>query len=102
MVVIRLFCNAGMSTSLLVTKMKKAAEEQGIEVDIVAFGANEAKHEMPGADVALIGPQIAYRQKEFKALGAELGVPVTVIPSVDYGMVNGAKVLALALSLVEK
>ena len=102
MITIRLFCNAGMSTSLLVTKMKKAAEERGVEVDIVAYSANEAKQRMPEADVALIGPQIAYRQKEFKAMGAELGVPVEVIPAVDYGMVNGPKVLDLARSLAGK
>ena len=33
---IMLVCSAGMSTSLLVTKMQKAAEEQGIDTDIFA------------------------------------------------------------------
>ena len=33
---ILLCCSAGMSTSLLVTKMKKEAENQGIEVEIDA------------------------------------------------------------------
>ena len=31
---IRLFCAAGMSTSLLVNKMKEAAKEKGIDADI--------------------------------------------------------------------
>lgn len=102
MIKIRLFCNAGMSTSLLVTKMRQAAEEMGVETDIVAYSANEANQRMTEADVALIGPQIAYRKKEFQELGAGLGVPVEVIPSVDYGMVNGKKVLELALKLAGK
>ena len=43
MVNIMLCCAAGMSTSLLVEKMKKEAEKQGIEANIWAVGANEAK-----------------------------------------------------------
>ena len=37
MVIIRLFCAAGMSTSLLVNKMKEAAKNKEIDVDIEAF-----------------------------------------------------------------
>lgn len=100
MVVIRLFCNAGMSTSLLVSRMRTSAEERGIEADIVAYATNEAGKRMSEADVALIGPQISYRRKEFQELAEACGVPFEVIPSVDYGMVNGERVLDLALGLV--
>jgi hypothetical protein len=37
MLTIRLFCAAGMSTSLLVSKMIEAAEAVGTEVDIIAY-----------------------------------------------------------------
>ena len=37
---IMLVCSAGMSTSLLVTKMQKAAEEKGMEADIFAVSAS--------------------------------------------------------------
>ncbi len=39
---IMLVCSAGMSTSLLVTKMEKAAEAKGIDADIFAVSASEA------------------------------------------------------------
>ncbi len=39
---IMLVCSAGMSTSLLVTKMQKAAEDRGMEADIFAVSASEA------------------------------------------------------------
>ena len=39
---IMLVCAAGMSTSLMVTKMQKAAEAKGIEADIFAVSASEA------------------------------------------------------------
>ena len=37
---IRLFCAAGMSTSLLVTKMREAAKAMGMEADSEAAGEN--------------------------------------------------------------
>ena len=39
MIKILLACNAGMSTSLLVENMKKAAQEKGLEIEIKAVGA---------------------------------------------------------------
>lgn len=102
MVTIRLFCNAGMSTSLLVSKMRKAAEDRGLDVDIIAYGASEIAREAEGADVALLGPQIAYRKAEAQKICGALGVPVDVIPAMDYGMVNGEKVLDFALRLAGK
>lgn len=102
MVNIRLFCNAGMSTSLLVSKMRQAAEAEGIEADIVAYGATEVSHRIDEADVALLGPQIAYRKAELGKIAADHGVPLEVIPAMDYGMVNGKKVLELALKLAGK
>ncbi len=39
---IMLVCAAGMSTSLMVQKMKKSAESKNIEADIFAVSADEA------------------------------------------------------------
>ena len=38
---IMLVCNAGMSTSMLVTKMEKAAASQGVEAKIFAVPVSE-------------------------------------------------------------
>ena len=40
---ILLACNAGMSTSLLVTRMQNAAQKEGIEAEISAVGVTEAE-----------------------------------------------------------
>ena len=39
---IMLVCSAGMSTSLLVSKMQKSAKEKGLDAEIFANSANEA------------------------------------------------------------
>lgn len=100
MLKIRLFCAAGMSTSLLVRKMEEAAQAQGLEVDIVAYPVGELDQHLDGIDCALLGPQVGYMKKNAQAKCAAKGVPCDVIPMADYGMVNGKNVLAFALKLI--
>ena len=101
MIVIRLFCNQGMSTSILVNKMKDAAKTQGIDADIAAFPANEMADRLEGVDCALLGPQVGYMKTKLNEICVSKGVPMDVIPMVDYGMCNGEKVLAFAKTLAE-
>ena len=87
-----LFCAAGMSTSLLVSKMRKAAEDAGLEYEINAHPLSEADVYGPDADIILLGPQVKYKLKETQDKFA--GKPVEAINMQDYGMMNGAKVIA--------
>lgn len=102
MVRIKLFCASGMSTSVLVNKMKDAAKAKGVEAEIAAFPESQMDKHLETMDVALLGPQVGYRLSNAKALCDPKGIPVEVIPMVDYGMMNGAKVLDLALGLIKK
>ena len=97
---ILLCCAAGMSTSLLVTKMQKAAADQGIECKIWAESADQAKSQMDTADVVLLGPQVRYLLGQFKKLGEDKGIPVDAIDPVHYGICNGPEVLKSALALI--
>lgn len=89
---IRLFCAAGMSTSLMVNKMKEAAEAKGLEADIAATAEANMEAETDGIDVALLGPQIRYKLNDAKKICEPKNVPVDVIPMADYGTMNGKKV----------
>lgn len=62
---ILLACSSGMSTSLLVNKMKEAAKEQSVEEEIWAVGQAEVETEMPKADVVLFGPQMRFLKTKF-------------------------------------
>ena len=100
MLKIRLFCAGGMSTSLLVTKMRAAAEEAGVEADIEAHGVGGITRRIDGSlDCVLLGPQIGYQKAQVKKVCDQFGVPCEVIPMTDYGMVNGKNVFALAQKL---
>ncbi|HYF94885.1 MAG TPA: PTS sugar transporter subunit IIB [Symbiobacteriaceae bacterium] len=97
---ILLCCSAGMSTSLLVEKMKKAALERQLEVTIEAIPVVEFETRITEADVVLIGPQVKYRWAQFKQVADAKGKPIEVIDMMAYGMVNGPKVLDQALALM--
>ena len=95
---ILLVCTAGMSTSMLVNKMKKAAEESGIEANIEAKSLAEAKKQIAEADIVLLGPQIRYELKNVQKIAGD--TPVEAIDMMDYGMMNGKKVLEHALEVI--
>ncbi|EAE5050884.1 PTS sugar transporter subunit IIB, partial [Listeria monocytogenes] len=63
---IMLVCSAGMSTSLLVTKMEKAAAEQGLEAKIFAVAEAEAANHLDEIDVLLLGPQVRFLEGNMK------------------------------------
>ncbi|EHD19472.1 MULTISPECIES: PTS sugar transporter subunit IIB [Brenneria] len=97
---ILLCCAAGMSTSMLVQRMEKAAREKAIAVEIKAVGFDEVNEIISEYDCCLLGPQIKYKLAEFKAIADEQNKPVAVINTIDYGMMNGEKVLSAALAMI--
>lgn len=87
-----LVCNMGMSTSLMVNKMRAAAKAEGYECEVNAYALQKAEKEIAAADIILVGPQIAFELPKIKAK-----FPDKIIESIamqDYGRMDGAKVLA--------
>lgn len=102
MINIKLFCAAGMSTSMLVAKMRESALVQGIEAEIKAYPIAKLDSELPSASVALLGPQVQYLFQNAKKTAASLNIPIGMIPMKDYGRVNGEAVLNYALLLLNQ
>lgn len=96
-----LCCAAGMSTSMLVQRMKEAAQKKGVEVSIKAVPVSEFKENLAEADIILLGPQVKYEQAKLQAQAEPLGKKVAVIDMMDYGMMKGDVVLDKALKLLE-
>lgn len=89
---ILLVCSAGMSTSLLVNKMKAAAKEKGIEINIEALPVSECSSVIDKADIVLLGPQVRFQKPQVDAL-VNGRIPVEVIDMRLYGTMNGKAVL---------
>lgn len=92
-----LVCSLGMSTSMLVEKMRESAKQTDVEVNIKAISENDL-HSKMDIDIAMLGPQISHLEDSIKE---KLTVPVVTIDMTDYGMMDGEKVLNRALKEIE-
>ena len=97
---IMLCCAAGMSTSMLVQKMRAEAEKRALAVEINAYPVAEIESMLPQADVVLLGPQVQFELSRLRELSAPLGKPVGVIDMMDYGTMRGDRVLDKAIELM--
>lgn len=86
-----LLCNMGMSTSLMVNRMKEAAKKTGYECEIAAYALQQADEIIPTADMLLVGPQISFELPRLKA--AYPDKIIEAIEMMDYGKMDGDKVL---------
>lgn len=98
-----LCCSAGMSTSLVVEKMQDAAKEKGINAEIKAVPVSsvenlDSSHKI---DILLLGPQVKFKLNELKEVYKDQNTLVDVINMMDYGMINGEKILTDALKAYE-
>ena len=65
---IMLACCAGMSTSLVVSKMQDEAAKQGKDYKIWAVEQGQIEDELGNFDVLLLGPQDVYKRQAFHAV----------------------------------
>lgn len=96
---ILLVCSAGMSTSLLVTKMQEEAKNRGLESNIWAVSEAEAGANWENADVLLLGPQVRFLESKMQTM-VDGKIPVAVIDMRAYGMMDGKSVLDQAVTLI--
>lgn len=102
MIRIGLFCAGGMSTSMLVKKIRQAAESKGIEVEANAYADGMLETKVKELDVAFLAPQVFYQLDKAKGFCSEANIEVEMISTIDYGMMNGEKILNRAIELSAK
>lgn len=98
---ILLACAMGMSTSLLVTKMKEAAKKRDEKYQIWATDVDSIEDEEE-FDIVLLGPQVSHRLREAKEEINNPKIPVLVIDKMDYGSCNGEAVLNFAENALKR
>ena len=93
-----LFCAGGMSTSLLVNKMREAAVAYGKDYSIDAYGLSSVDKYGPDADCILLGPQVRYALKQLQEKFP--GKPIDGIDMRVYGMMDGKGAVDIARKLM--
>lgn len=92
---ILLVCAGGMSTGILMNKLKAYWAEKGEDHTIDAVGLSEYKDVYQNYDIIMTGPQVSYRLKEIQSVG----LPCEGIPSFDYAVGNCDNIMKLANKL---
>lgn len=94
---ITLVCMGGFSTGMLVKRMREDAVKHALDVEINATSESNFKNFADKTDVLLIGPQVSFIEGTMKSRYPNL--KIAVINAVDYGSMNGGKVLEFARNL---
>ena len=89
---ILLICFSGMSTGILSLKMRQAAKAMGIELEVKAAALTELEANLSHMEAVLVGPQLKYAMPEIEAC-VQGRIPVMLISPVDYGVMDGEKIL---------
>ena len=90
-----LFCSAGMSTSLVASRMQAVADDHNLPIEVKAFSDSKLDIivEQYHPDVILLGPQVKYKFNATRDKYEPQGIPVEVMNLDDYGNVNGERIL---------
>ncbi|MCR5668421.1 MAG: PTS sugar transporter subunit IIB [Lachnospiraceae bacterium] len=88
---ILLVCAGGMSTGLLMKKMKDYWADQGEELDINAVGLAEYQDVYQDYECVLVGPQVRYKLEDIRN---DTGLPTDVVNSLDYAIANCPNIMA--------
>lgn len=99
---IALVCENGASTGMVVRKMQAAAEKKGIEAEIKAYPFTQLENFIDEKDVILFGPQLAYKLTQAKKTFEKYADKMETISPVDFGMMNGEKILSDAIKIADK
>lgn len=98
-----LFCDNGMSTSMMAQRMQDVADSHNLPIECKAFSYKIIQDiiEKNTLDCILIGPQTKFLFDEInKKYGDK--TPVIVIDPTDYGMMDAEKVLKKAIVQMKK
>lgn len=88
---ILLCCAGGLSSSVVMKKIRKYAEEIGEEVIIDAVGVGEVAGKAENYDVVLTAPQVRNR---FNSIKEDAGtIPVAAMNPQDYAIGNAANIV---------
>lgn len=100
-----LVCAAGMSSSMLEEKIRKAAAAVGRDMELKAIDSMRITlwdFEKDHMDVVLVAPQVRFKKRSIAEKAEPQGTVVQDIDTVAYGMMDGEKIFAQVLEAIKK
>lgn len=99
MINVLLICSQGASTAIMCDRIREAAKENNVEMDVNAVAMAVSNDYLSNADVILLGPQVRYLKSKVIAAAGEK--PVDTIDMTTYGMMDGKKVYEQIMEMIK-
>lgn len=95
-------CSQGMSSMIAVNALKKEAEKDGVDIEVLAVSTQAFEEEVKdGYDVAMVAPQIRHRFEYLKEFADQANVPCEIIQPQAYSPLGGSKLLKQVEEIVK-
>ncbi|MGL5254108.1 MAG: PTS sugar transporter subunit IIB [Brevinema sp.] len=95
-----LCCSAGMSTTLIVSRIKKYAEEVDPAMDVIEMSLSDIESSPHDCVTAyVLAPQLRCQQKKIEERTHK---PVYVIPAEDYSLVHIQNIFPAILKMINE
>lgn len=95
---ILLVCAGGLSSSIVMKKIRKYGEEKGEDIQIDAVGVTECEEAAKNDyDCVLTAPQVRNRFNELKG---KVSIPIEAMPPQDYAIGNAENIVKLAKKII--
>lgn len=98
---VMLCCGAGFSSGLLAQKSRQYIKKNGLNMTVDARSESQVSGYLNQIDVLMLGPHYANELEQFKEMCKDRPIAVSVIPNEIYGMVDGEKLVKLAIELAK-
>jgi len=98
-----LVCAAGMSSSMLEDKIRKAATAAGRNMELKAIDSTRMSlwdFEKDHMDIILVAPQVRFKKRSIAEKAEPLGIVVQDIDTVAYGMMDGEKIFTQVMEAI--
>lgn len=96
-----LVCSNGISSSLVVSRMRKYIEEQKISMLVNADNEDNLPYIYKKYDVILIAPQLAHHYQTITSDYLGTGKTIAMMPQRAYGIADGAELVRFSQSLYD-
>jgi PTS system cellobiose-specific IIB component len=95
-------CAGGMSSSLVETHIRQAAEAAGVPLELRSMSVFELEHmefgSAPTLHAVLVAPQVRFLRRSLERRLQPLGIAVLPIEPMDFGMADGEAILGRLLA----
>lgn len=93
MMKVLLVCGSGASSGFMATNMRKYAEKQNLDMEIIARSESEIENYIDEIDVLMVGPHLAYLLDEVEEFLHDNPVQVILMKADYYATLDGKKAI---------